>query len=355
MKTDLHSAIAPIAGAWEELARRTAATPWQWPGWIEPWWRAFGRGRLEVLTVERAGELVAVLPMSFHQRVRAATANWHSPAFVPVAADEEALAAVVSAAFAARAPVVTLRPLPREHAVVDVVRSAADAAGFRILDRVHMRSPYVPLDGDHASFMKRRPPGASVLKDIRRCRRRLEDEGEVRFEVHDGSQDLDRLLAEGYAVEAAGWQGQAGSAIASSPVTRAFYTEVAHWAAAQGWLRLLFLRVAGRAIAFDYCIEHGGVLYDLKGGYRSEYRKQGPGKMLALEAIGWAYERGLRELDFLGDADDYKLQWTDQVRERAVLRCFAPSPAGTAAWAAWVHGRPAADRALAGARRLARR
>jgi CelD/BcsL family acetyltransferase involved in cellulose biosynthesis len=355
MKTALHASVAPVAAPWEELARRTGAPPWLWPGWIDAWWRAFGRGRLELLTAERDGELVAVLPLVRQHVVRRPAANWHSPAFAPLAADGGALEAIARAAFAARPPVVTVRPVPGEGPAAGALRATAEQAGYRVVERVQMRSPYVELDGDFASFLKRRPPGASVLKDIRRCRRRLEDEGEVRFEVHDGSERLDVLLDEGYAVEAAGWQGEAGSAIASLPQTRAFYTEIAGWASEQGWLRLLFLRVGGRAVAFDYCLQYGGVLYDLKGGYRTEYRKQGPGKMLALEAIEWAYGQGLRELDFLGDDDDYKLQWTERVRERSVMRFFSPSPAGAAARATWVHGRPAADRALAAARRVARR
>ena len=356
MRTAIHPAVAPVAGAWEELAAATGAAPWLWPGWIDAWWRAFGRGRLEVVTVTRGDELAAVLPLMRHQGIRGPAANWHTPAFAPVFADDAALEQVVRSPFdGSRAPVVTLRPIPEEHPSAEALHTAARAARYRVLERVHMRSPYVALDGDMASFLKRRPPGASVLKDIRRCRRRLEDEGDVRFEVRDGTERLDALLDEGYEVEAAGWQGAAGSAIASLPETRAFYTGIARWAAERGWLRLLFLRVGDRAVAFDYCLQHGGVLYDLKGGYRLEYRKQGPGKMLALEAIGWAYEQGLRELDFLGDDDDYKLQWTDRVRHRSVLRFFAPSPAGAAAWAAWVHGRPAADRALEAARKIARR
>ena len=69
----------------------------------------------------------------------------------------------------------------------------------------------------------------------------------------------------------------------------------------------------------------------------------GPGKMITMEAIEWAYEQGLHGFDLAGSDDPYKLQWTDQVRERSVLRIFPRSPAGSAAWAAWAHGRPLAQ------------
>lgn len=64
--------------------------------------------------------------------------------------------------------------------------------------------------------------------------------------------------------------------------------------------------------------------------------------------------RGLETFEMLGTDEPYKLQWTDRVRERSVLRAFAPTPAGTAAWAVWSFGRPAAKRALARARALSR-
>ena len=139
--------------------------------------------------------------------------------------------------------------------------------------------------------------------------------------------------------------------MASQRQTRDFYSDIARWAADRGWLRMIFLRLDGRAIAAELCLEQGGRLFDLKGGYRLEYRKHGPGKIIALETIEWAHAQGLSEFDFVGSDDPYKLQWTDLVRERSVLRAFAPSPAGATAWAAWAVARPLALRAAAAARK----
>lgn len=335
---------------WEELAERTAAEPWLRPGWIDAWWRAFGRGRLELICVRRGRELVGVLPLHRHRGALAATANWHSPMFSPLAADDEALALLNGALFRApRTAMVTLRPVPSGQEADAAIRVAARETGHRLLEHVQMRSPYVSLDGTIEEFRERERPSRSMLKDIRRCRRRLGSEGELSFEIRDGSERLEALLAECFEVEAAGWQGAQDTAMNSRQQTRGFYSEVARWAAERGWLRMLFLRLNGRAIAAEYSLEHAGVLYDLKGGYRLEYRKQGPGKVIALQAIEWAYAQGLRGFDLVGSDDPYKLQWTDAVRERTILRAFAPSPAGATAWVAWAQALPAARRALAAA------
>jgi CelD/BcsL family acetyltransferase involved in cellulose biosynthesis len=350
MDVQVHTRVADVAAAWEELARDTGAPPWLWPGWIDAWWRAFGRGHLELLTVHRAGELAAILPLARHTARRASATNWHTPAFAPLARDADALAALTRAAFLpSRTAMLTLRPVPADGPELAALRTAAGEASYRLIEHVDFRSPYIPLDGDFAGFLARSLPGRGVLKDIRRCRRRLEEVGEVAFEAHDGSERLEALLEEGFAVEAAGWQGASDSAISSRPETHAFYSAIARWAADRGKLQLMFLRVDGRAVAFEYVLCSSGVLYDLKGGYLLEHRKLGPGKLLTLEAIEWCYARDLRGFDYLGRDDPYKLQWTDQVRERWVLRAFAPSPVGRAAWATWALGRPVARRALAAA------
>ena len=43
-----------IFDEWDALADRVAATPFMRPGWIAAWWRAFGSGKLEVLTARGA-------------------------------------------------------------------------------------------------------------------------------------------------------------------------------------------------------------------------------------------------------------------------------------------------------------
>src|SRR5581483_8227545 len=78
----------PISPEWDELATRIGAPPFLRPGWFEAWWRSFGRGRLEIATVRRNGELVGVSPLARHFRTVIAVANVHSPVFALLAADE---------------------------------------------------------------------------------------------------------------------------------------------------------------------------------------------------------------------------------------------------------------------------
>jgi CelD/BcsL family acetyltransferase involved in cellulose biosynthesis len=162
---------------------------------------------------------------------------------------------------------------------------------------------------------------------------------------------LDAALEEGYRLEASGWKGRSGTAIVSRPETRRFYTEIARWAAEHGWLRLAYLRVGSKPIAFQFDLEAGGVIYHLKPGYDESYGRFRPGKILVEHVLRSAFERGLRRYEFLGAADPHKLEWAPAVHERLVFQAFAPTVGGRAELAAFRFGRPAAARGLAAARR----
>jgi CelD/BcsL family acetyltransferase involved in cellulose biosynthesis len=227
----------------------------------------------------------------------------------------------------------------------EALHAAAGQAGHATIDREVAIQPYVALEGGFDAYSAALP--RKQRKEIGRLRRRLEAEGELTVHFEDGSERLDELLREGFAVEGSGWKAERGSAISSQPETLAFYTEVARWAAARGWLRLAFLRLDGRPLAFDLCIEAAGSSYVLKGGFDPDYRRFGPGVVLTYESLSRAFSEGLSTYEFLGDADSYKLAWTDTARERRRLQIFSGSPLGHAQLAAWRYGRPLAKRAAA--------
>jgi CelD/BcsL family acetyltransferase involved in cellulose biosynthesis len=223
--------------------------------------------------------------------------------------------------------------------------AAARAAGRAIVSRPVLRSPYIDLEGTFEDFERTLP--SKFRREVRRRRRKLEEEGEVTLEVEEGRERLDELLDEGFAIEGSGWKTARGTAIASRSETDRFYRLVAAWAAARGMLELRFLRLDGRPLAFGMSLGTGGEVHVVKVGYDPEWARFAPGTLLTHAAIARAYEQGLRRYDFLGGEDPYKLDWTSQVRERLRLQAFGHTPAGLVAHAAWRYGRPLAKRALA--------
>jgi CelD/BcsL family acetyltransferase involved in cellulose biosynthesis len=345
-RVEVHDSIAPLAAEWDALADRTGAAPFTRPGWIEAWWRAFGggRGRLEILALRRDGRLAGVLPLvRLGNVVSSTTSDWMS-AYDPPAEDGDAAAALAAALFASRPRRVELRQLPLGHAVRESCTEAALATGYRLVEGPVERAPYVPLSGDWERYQA--GLDRKLRSEIRRRRRRLEEQGELRLEVSDGGERLDELLAEGFRLEAAAWKGEAGTAIASDAATLRYYREGADWARRRGILRLAFLRLDGRPLAFDYCLEEAGVHYLLKIGYDPAFRRFGPGVIMREAMVARAFAAGLSRYEFLGIDMAFKLEWTRSVWEKPWIRAFAPSPAGSLDRLQFTRLRPLARRAL---------
>jgi CelD/BcsL family acetyltransferase involved in cellulose biosynthesis len=340
---EVHEEVQALGPEWDALADRANATPFLRPGWIAAWYQAFGRGEREILALRRDGRLVAVLPMERRRGALFSPTNYHTPEFGPVFDDDDALDELAGAVYASdRARRVSLAFLDGRSPIGERLKETAVQRRYRVREWVLERPPSVRVQGGWSDYDQRL--GSKRRSNLNRLWRRLEDRGAVSVDVADGKAGLDRLLREGYAVEASGWKGRAGTAIASSPETRLFYDEAARWAAARGCLVLAFLRLDSRPLAFDFCIEESGVHYLLKTGYDPAYRSFAPGLLLRRRMIARAFEQGLNRYDFLGVDTEWKSEWTDESRPLDLLESFAPSLSGTAWWLSWRYARPAFNR-----------
>jgi CelD/BcsL family acetyltransferase involved in cellulose biosynthesis len=359
-RVDVEDRLGPVAEEWDGLADRTGAPAPLRPGWVGAWWRAFGRngggGRLQIVTVRRSGRLAALvalhrpalrapafvtepMPLSARPGTLRATANWYTPRFGALAQDDDAAAALVGAVLGRRPPLVSLAFLDPDDSGTRIWRDGLAAAGYRMLEVPLPPSPWIAVEGDWAGFEA--GLGAKLRGDLRRRRRRLEEEGPVEVAVETGDGRVDELVQEGFGVEPSGWKAAQGSAVVSRSETVQFYSEVARWAAARGILRLAFLRVSGRPVAFQFGLEEAGVYSFLKGGHDPTFERFAPGKLLVRAMVERAHDLGLRRFDFLGGAEAWKLEWTDRCRARSVLHACAPGARGGLESLVLAYGRPA--------------
>lgn len=127
------------------------------------------------------------------------------------------------------------------------------------------------------------------LKEYARLQRRLEDLGEVEFAALMPGQGLalSHWIGEFLDLEAKGWKGRTGTAMACSDVGRGFAEGLMRNAAEQGRLMMLALRLEGRTIALKLNLldasELGG--YALKIAYDEDYAAYSPGVLLELENV----------------------------------------------------------------------
>ncbi len=308
-----------LADEWQALSSRCGDVLFQRHDFIRLWLQHFAAdAELRLLTLHDAGgQLVAVLPLlATRQRMYGvpmrewqSAANLHSCRFDMLADD----------------------PLGAAGRFIDFLRQRTDWDVLRLMDVPHpgqarslllaaargglvagswdsVQSPYIPLPRQwreldatlHSKFRA----------NLRRRRRRLATQGTVTLERCSGGPELASRLDEGLALEASGWKGEAGSAIRQDPQTHAFYRELATESARNGRLALWFLRVDGRAIAFQFALEHDGRLLLLKPAYDEACGDCSPGQLLMEDVLRDAIARGLREFDFLGPDMPWKRDWT---------------------------------------------
>jgi CelD/BcsL family acetyltransferase involved in cellulose biosynthesis len=308
---------------WDALALATGAPVFARPGWLQAWATAFGKvDDLRALTVRRAGELAAVLPVVAGRAAVRTPVNSETAMIVPVVADGDAAAELAQRLLARRTGLVDLDAVLADDPVTAAARAATT---HPVHETVRCRSPYVDTSGDVDAYLA--TLSKSRRKEVRRRERRLDEMGELTFEMDHGTgDDLGARLEEGFRLEAREWKVAAGSAIVSSPARVAFYTAGARWAAEQGVLRLAALRLDGQAFASGYCLEQSGTLHFLKLGMDDAYAKYGPGLMINLRMIEHAFARPeLDTFDMLGEFEPYKADLTSTVREQVRLRVY-PTP-----------------------------
>ena len=318
--------LDPLVPEWTEIADRMRAAPFLYPGWCRTWRTAFGAGGLRVLAARRDGRLVGVLPLEIRRGGWRAPTNAHSPGFDILALDDEAATGLAAALFDANPRDVAICPLDSDGRALRGLADAAQARGYRTAVHPTGRAPFLSLAPELSQH--ERALSRNLRHDVERRLRRLCESGRVSVEVSDGRANLPALLREGLEVEARSWKGRRRTAIAAREDTTRFYGELARWAADAGWLRLAFLRLDQRAIAFQFDLELRLRYYSLKIGYDPAFERFSPGKLLTYMVIARAVVRGFRTYELLGTDEPWKQRWTELSRTQVSFRAFSPSAAG---------------------------
>ena len=344
--------IPSIAKEWDRLADELGATPFHRPGWTSAWWRAFGHGTIRALVVRTGERLTGVVALVRNGSIVKSPTNHESPIFGLLAEDPKSVRPLASALLTPRPGRLDLSFVPSEDPVVHALREEALARGFHTIIRPVLLSPYVTTQGPWTAYQA--TLGVKLKSEIRRRTRRLQELGEFTLDVVSGAERLDDLLSEGFRVEQSGWKGAHGSAINSHPRTQRFYQDIARWANDSGWLTLAFLRLDGRAIAFDLCLEANRIHFLLKTGFDHDYQKFGPGMILRSAMLERAFSGPIDRYEFLGSIvgtnNRWKLDWTDRYHERMRLQAFPPTLTSSIKWLGFRYGPDASQkvRSLAG-------
>ena len=329
-------ALAKLAPVWEQLVTRSGAThPFVTHEWMQSWWEAFGsQSEMFILLVLAEGEPIAIAPLMrrserlYGSRCQSLSfmANDHTPRCDFIVGDRaaEAYEAIGNFLMTAQCDVVRLHNVPSTSTTLEELASRASRFGYLVGSGRGAQSPVLPASASWDAYMETLAPKRRWF--LRNRLKRLSKLGNVTLETISGGDDLAAALEDGFRLEAAAWKGAAGTAIQCDTNIREFYTILAQRAANRGWLRLQFLKVDDKRIAFAYCLAFANRMFLLKPGFDPEFAAYSPGTLLAYLALQELHTSGFLAYDFLGYGDEWKRQWTDHSIPHSTLFLYAKRP-----------------------------
>jgi CelD/BcsL family acetyltransferase involved in cellulose biosynthesis len=333
------ASFARLEPEWNDALRRAHVTyPFLLHEWLRTWWDCFGAGsQLHVVVARDSQGIAGIAPMMVEQAHMYGLPlctldlihNDHTPRadWIIVRSPEDTCAALWNALRCSpvRWDLLQLSRLPDDSPARVTVSALAEREGCLTGTWRGDVSPYLTLPETWDSYWASRT--SKFRSNLRNRLSRLSQFGEARLEVIDDGADV-RACEDALRLEASGWKTETQTSIASTPAVRQFYLALAERAAASGWLRLLFLSVNGQRIATSYSARFADTLFLIKTGYDPAFAACAPFKLLTYFAIQHACAEGLRQVDFLGDAEAWKREWTDTSRPHDWLYVFSDTVRG---------------------------
>lgn len=311
-----------IAPAWDRLWLRSAVTlPTARAELVAQWIEHFApHAPLRVLVVEQDGELVAALPLAGQRRARVVpvgdvTWNYWSPngelLLDPSADAESALDPLAEAICQTPWSLLWLELVPFEAPRWQTLIALLGRRGMAVDVRLHYRIGQVELGGDFQAYEASR--SKNLRRSIRKDMQRLQRGGPVELNTlaEFTPETVEQRLRHAFQIEQQSWRRDRGQTVLGTPGILAFYQRQACQLAQWGALRLAFLEIAGKPIAFELGWTAKGVYHSFKVGFDEAYRSFGLGHLLRWRLIeSLAAQHEVQVIDFQGPMTEALAGWS---------------------------------------------
>lgn len=200
-------------------------------------------------------------------------------------ADEVAVALLSAIIDAPDLPKALKLPLlPMQGSVFAALEAALAATASTLATFERWQRPMlVPEPNDDAERYLRRALGQGYKKRMQQ-HRQLEKAGTLAYRRHRGA-DAVAALEAFQALEAAGWKGRGGTALASLPDDSAYIREIVRNFATADAVRIDLLRLDDAVIAGGLLLDLAGESHFLKIAYDEDKARFSPGRALAIEML----------------------------------------------------------------------
>jgi len=312
------AAMDRLAPAWDELAHAGTLSPTADSIWARCFCKAFCRNDEHVVlySVYAGDRIVAVMPLKhcgrFLQSWESLIIGHHAPYWM-FALDEdypEATGLILDHLVKSSDKII-FRWLRSSGPLRSALLRAARSRSLVVWEKSAGGDTELTLLRSWEEF--RRTLSKNLITDTERQIRRLQEQGDLRFETIEGGEELEKVLEECYRLEGLGWKGYSGTTIVSSERTIRFYTELAKTASQSGRFALYTLRLNNQLIAFDYCLRAQGHINGLKVGYHPQLARYSPGNVLRYHVLRREIEKSEIHTYHLGRPEPWKMRWCKRV------------------------------------------
>jgi CelD/BcsL family acetyltransferase involved in cellulose biosynthesis len=166
--------------------------------------------------------------------------------------------------------------------VASLIGAVAEARGLAYLTTDRVERPFLQsgLDGD--AYLKQSLK-AHHLREFRRLKRRLADQGKLEHTVARTEEEIRHATEAFLSLEASGWKGRERTAMAIDRFRAAFAREALQRLSEQDLCRIHQLTLDGKPIACLVVFIEAGVAYTWKTAYDETYSALSPGTLLMIE------------------------------------------------------------------------
>jgi CelD/BcsL family acetyltransferase involved in cellulose biosynthesis len=162
--------------------------------------------------------------------------------------------------------------------------AAAKRIGRRC-DIVHRRRRALLAAGPSAATYYEAAVRKKKRKEIARLRARLSEQGALGFETLERAGEVDAWASDYLALEAAGWKGRGGSALAARSDSAAFFRAVFSAAFEEGRLEAIRLSLDDKPIAMLVNLHAPPGAFSFKIAFDEAYARFSPGVLIEIENL----------------------------------------------------------------------
>lgn len=331
-----------LRGEWTELLQDSPCNnlflSWEW---MFTWWtRLAGKRALNLITVRRDDQLIAIAPLALlpsHYRrmmpfrmlefiASGSVGSDYLSILIRSGHEEEALREIGTHLTNTNMMLEFVRVEKSSFLMINMALQLRQS-GWECISLTTNYCPYVKLSGlTWDSYLESLHRGHR--QDVAKKLRKLHKDYTVRFELASTEAGRAEAMDIFLKLHLDRWADQGGSTAFNKKELVVFHSELSRLCLERGWLRMYTLYLNDVPASSLYMFSYNDVFYYYQAAFNQEYYKYSLGMLTLSMGIKAAIVEGMREFDFLHDDEEYKYLWAREERELIRLDLYPPRNLG---------------------------